>query len=256
MKCNFCGANLTLKDETCPYCGHPNEAAKEHIEAMRRYKQDYAEVREEVYETTHRFAAKSALSIFIVVLVILNVCAVIFLNSGWDIYKAVRHSRFESNKADYLKTMDTYLANGDYLEFFEFCDSHDFYNEPEFDAYKLYHHVIYSYYYTAQSLDRYLVLRYETSENAGEPADYDIEYRDSQLSTTARRISEFFEEYNNPNSWYLEYAPADYAEVCKDIENHFRILILSQFDITDEQWNSFGDLSPAGIEKCLKGGAQ
>lgn len=256
MKCNYCGANLTLKDETCPYCGHPNEAAKEHIETMRRYQQDYAEVREEVYETTHRFAAKSALSILIVVLVILNVCAAIFLNSGWDIYKAVRHSRFESNKTDYLKTMDTCLADGDYLEFFDFCNSHDFYSEPEFEAYKLYYNVIDSYYYASQNLDRYLVQCFEIEENASEPAEYDVDYKNTLLSSTARYISEFFETYNNPKNWYLQGAPADYAQVCEDIKNHFRILIMSQFDISDEQWNSFGDLSPAGIEKCLKGDAQ
>ena len=34
MKCPFCGANLSLEDEKCPYCGTPNPEGCRHQENL------------------------------------------------------------------------------------------------------------------------------------------------------------------------------------------------------------------------------
>lgn len=51
MKCDFCGANLTIDDEVCPYCHTPNTHYVKHREDMHRYEQDYQSTKTEVYET-------------------------------------------------------------------------------------------------------------------------------------------------------------------------------------------------------------
>ena len=59
MKCDFCGANLTIDDEVCPYCHTPNTHYVKHREDMHRYEQDYQSTKTEVYETAGKTSKKA-----------------------------------------------------------------------------------------------------------------------------------------------------------------------------------------------------
>ena len=41
MKCTFCGAPLTLKDEKCPYCGSQNPDILKHRSDMKHYQSEF-----------------------------------------------------------------------------------------------------------------------------------------------------------------------------------------------------------------------
>lgn len=41
MKCPFCGANLSLEDEKCPYCGTPNPEGCRHQENLHHYQAEF-----------------------------------------------------------------------------------------------------------------------------------------------------------------------------------------------------------------------
>ena len=37
MRCEYCGGNISLEAEECPYCGAPNKHAKQHAKDMKKY---------------------------------------------------------------------------------------------------------------------------------------------------------------------------------------------------------------------------
>lgn len=59
MKCKYCGADLTMEDEVCPFCHNPNPYYVKHREDMHRYEQDYQETKSDVYETAGKTSRKA-----------------------------------------------------------------------------------------------------------------------------------------------------------------------------------------------------
>ncbi len=47
MKCQYCGNNLQIEDEVCPYCGKPNPEAAGQREALRSVREEYEQTRSE-----------------------------------------------------------------------------------------------------------------------------------------------------------------------------------------------------------------
>lgn len=46
MKCQYCGGNLNLQDENCPFCGRFNEQAAEYTKSMKDIKEEYGKTAE------------------------------------------------------------------------------------------------------------------------------------------------------------------------------------------------------------------
>ena len=59
VKCKYCGADLTMEDEVCPFCHNPNPYYVKHREDMHRYEQDYQETKSDVYETAGKTSRKA-----------------------------------------------------------------------------------------------------------------------------------------------------------------------------------------------------
>ena len=89
MKCPFCGANLSLEDEKCPYCGTPNPEGCRHQENLHHYQAEFEKTKQDVYTTSKRFAHLSVKTTIIAILILLNIAAIILNSRSWDIYRAV-----------------------------------------------------------------------------------------------------------------------------------------------------------------------
>ena len=48
MKCKYCGSNLGIEDEVCPYCGKLNEEAAGHQAVMETYREEFEKTKTEV----------------------------------------------------------------------------------------------------------------------------------------------------------------------------------------------------------------
>lgn len=48
MKCQYCGSNLGIEDEVCPYCGKVNEQAASHQAVMKEYRDEYEKTKTDV----------------------------------------------------------------------------------------------------------------------------------------------------------------------------------------------------------------
>lgn len=121
MKCEYCGGSLSLEDEYCPHCGQPNKHAKQHIKDMRRFQGEFEDTRNYVYEKTKTYTEMTVRVIIIAVLIILIVVTSIARVRSWKIVDSLREGSAAMHYAGYSKVMDQYLAEEDYVDFYQYC---------------------------------------------------------------------------------------------------------------------------------------
>ena len=98
MKCNYCGADLTMEDEVCPFCHNPNPYYVKHREDMHRYEQDYQETKSDVYDT--------------------NI---------WTVERMIQRHKIRNNISTHLAKLDQYLAEEDWASFTDYIDMNQLY---------------------------------------------------------------------------------------------------------------------------------
>ena len=122
MKCEYCNGNLSLEDEYCPHCGQPNKHARKHIDDMRKYQGEFEDTKRYVREKTTGY---TEITVRVVILSILIVLTLVFYAVGsnsWEIRREIRKSSAKRHYAEYSQIMDEYLAEGDFLKFYSFCE--------------------------------------------------------------------------------------------------------------------------------------
>ena len=124
MKCKYCGGNLTLEQAYCPHCGRPNEEAAQHVKDMEHYKSNFEDTKSDVYEVAEKNTEIMSHMIIITVLVIL--CVVVFVVSArsWSIHRGLLQFDAGIRQSSYMKQMEQYLEDEDYIGLSAFCDRH------------------------------------------------------------------------------------------------------------------------------------
>lgn len=125
MKCDFCGASLSLEDENCPHCGQPNAHAKQHIEDMRRYQGEFEKTKQYVYDKTKVYTQVTVRMIILAVLVILSVALYILGDNAYSLRRDWTRSRADKKYDEYSHIMDDYLSEEDFRAFSSFCEAHE-----------------------------------------------------------------------------------------------------------------------------------
>ncbi|MGN0156099.1 MAG: hypothetical protein ACI39N_02540, partial [Lachnospiraceae bacterium] len=80
MKCKYCGANLAIEDEKCPFCGKPNPFMTKHRSEMKRFTKEFEKTKSEVIEKSNRFNSWTIRVTVIAVLVALNVTVLLMFS--------------------------------------------------------------------------------------------------------------------------------------------------------------------------------
>lgn len=140
MRCEFCGGKLTLEDEVCPYCGRENEDAKQHIQAMKQYEQEFHATRRDVYTATKTYSEVVVRLIILAVLVILLVGVAVVNHNIYSIHRGIAVKKAEASFAQYSQIMDDYIEQHDYLGLNDFCEEK--YIRPYNDTYGGYSTII------------------------------------------------------------------------------------------------------------------
>ena len=92
MKCPNCGANLTIDDEVCSFCGMENPYAEKHREEMRQFKTDYNRTKSQVLEKTQNHSRFVVKVMLIAIMVVINL--LVLLNSLHILKKILRKSSY------------------------------------------------------------------------------------------------------------------------------------------------------------------
>lgn len=234
MKCQYCGGNLSLEAEKCPYCGKINIHAQQHIKDMRDYQGAFADTQSNVYRVARNHSGITVRAVLISVLLLLIVVVIFFHAQMYSIKYDLRESEANRKAKQYKELLEEYLEEENYQAFFYFCNA---YNISGYgDAYEEYRPVInvvreYSYLY------RY-VMELKTAQR---------EYMyDSSLESIGRTLDSFY-EYMDEESYYFGEA-ADNAktrEILQAIEEKAEDLLIVYCGLTEEEAASLKELSSA-----------
>ena len=97
MKCKYCGADLTMEDEVCPFCHNPNPYYVKHREDMHRYEQDYQETKSDVYETAGKTSRKATQIAILAVLGGLFLGTVVLNTNIWTVERMIQRHKIRNN---------------------------------------------------------------------------------------------------------------------------------------------------------------
>lgn len=137
MKCKYCGGNLGLEDELCPYCGRVNELAHQHVQDMKQYSGEFAETKKDVYKTTRRFSGVAVRMIILTALII-AIAVMFFLTcNAYSLARDAKERDAKRNADVYIQKLDEMLVTGDYRGVANFAEAHciNFWIQ-EYDSYE------------------------------------------------------------------------------------------------------------------------
>lgn len=243
MKCPFCGSPMGLEDEFCSFCGQRNTLAQKHQADMRHYQNEFTKTQQEVYTKTRRFASLTIPMIILFVLLLLNIGAIIFTRSSWDIGSSFLEHKIEKNADEHRSQLEACLEAGDYYGFSAYYNTNSLYMVDEFREYQA----------VVSAADSYFRI-YETLLNTSEYGNY---YLDPEnLASTARSLTYCMEEiFDLEHSYSYDkelYLSDDKMAVIHTIQDQTKAILIAYGGLTPEEAEDLPDLSASKQQKLLE----
>lgn len=241
MKCKYCGGNLTLEQAYCPHCGRPNEEAEQHVKDMEHYKSNFEDTKSDVYEVAQKNTEIMSHTVIITVLVILCVIVFVIATHSWSIHRICLQWDAEIRQSSYLKQMEQYLEDEDYIRFSAFCDRHYIRAYSSDDSYEDYYLLVeasWDYRYIYETLMKAATT---SSDSAG------------RLSSLYGDISNYYERLEKilhpVDNEYMEKQYQELPEEKKEdilrMEANVKMLLQTYFGMTPEEAENFDTMSNA-----------
>ncbi len=232
MKCHSCGNELHMEEERCPYCGAENLYYKKHRFAMKKYRKDFDEVKEDVYKKTGFFTGFTVRITIIAVLVAVNIGMLFLCRNIWSIEQHIKIRELERNRAKYVKVMDELEAEGKFYELSVYYDENSLYYGDVFDEYESVTRMCS--YYTSIYRDLLLLYRgqeetYITTEELITRLCENIEY---MYKCSVQK------EYENPERFSEQHKAA-----MEKIKEEVECMLVAYANLTPEQAEGFEGLS-------------
>lgn len=242
MKCPHCGSPLGLEDEFCSFCGQPNKLARKHQADMRRYRQEFTRTQQNVYLKTRRFASLTIPIIIICVLILLNVGAVVFVQSSWSIGSDLEKKEIRRHLSEHRENLEFYLTSGDYCGFASYYNSNSLYLMDDFEEYDV---IIYA----AEGYFSIFRILLNTSI-------YGNFYLDEEnIPTTARSMSQNLDNIFNAEEYY-SYREEKLTETNQkylyDIQEQAKALLITYCGLSPEEVDALPDMSSAKQQEVLE----
>lgn len=84
---------------------------------MKHYHKEFKETQEKVYKKTNHFAHMTSFFVILFVLLILNLAAVVFTSSSWNIGHSILKKNLSVHLEEHKENLETFLQNEDYCGF-------------------------------------------------------------------------------------------------------------------------------------------
>lgn len=244
MKCPYCGSPMGLEDEFCSFCGKPNEFAKKHQADMKHYHKEFQETQAKVFKKSNHFAKMTGVLVVLFVLLILNIAAVIFTASSWDIAHSILQKNLYSHREEHQENLNTYLQNEDYCGFSGYFNRNSLYSLDEFQEYDAVVYVADSYF----SLFRKLANPLDES--------YGYAFDDENLPHTVRSITDNLDSIFNvePNFQYRKdlCLTEDKMAIIQKIQNQATAILSTYGGLTPEEAKELPNLSATKQQEILE----
>lgn len=243
MKCPYCGSPIDLEDEFCSFCGQRNTLAQKHQTDMRHYKNEFTKTQQEVYKKTRHFASLTVPIIILFVLLVLNIGAVIFARSSWDIGKYMLEHKIQKNADEHREQLETYIKAGDYYGFSAYYNTNSLYMADEFREYNA----------VVSAADSYFRI-YEILLNTSEYGNYHLDQEN--ISSTVRSITycltEIFDVEHNYSYNKELYLADDKMAVIYTIQDQTKAILAAYGGLTLEEAENLPNLSATRQQELLE----
>ncbi len=188
MKCEFCGSNLQIEDEICPYCGKPNPHYIKHRQDMQAFQTDYQSTKQEVLAHVSKLNQRTVHITIIAVLVALCAAALALCFLGDKIRDARTEREIARNKAVYEAQIKSYMEDVDPIRLSEYSRKNQLTYSDQMDEYNkifsISSYYQYFYEYTMELMTEGIHEKYETldekCESLARYAGYIYENRQRQ----------------------------------------------------------------------------
>lgn len=243
MKCEYCGANLTIDDEVCSFCGSANPFAVKHRKEMHHFTREFnktkaAVLRESKHQT--KWAAKITL---IAVMLATNLLLWFCIGNSYDIERFFGARKVNAEYLTHKKVMDEYEANRDFIALNYYYNNNNLYYSDKFEEYRAVSDTCsqYSYIY------RYIMDIVTKEETEYSTYEKQVEYISDQLDYLYRASvkSTYADE--------KQYMPV-HQECMDDAVAQIEMLIQTYLGVSDEDIAGFRDMSKARRQIIMEEG--
>lgn len=240
MKCEKCGASLSLDIKNCPYCGMLNKAAKRHISDMDKYEREFKNTRWQVIQNSRWFSKYMALLLAIVLVIIANVVIVTFRYSkAYSIrwYKMENYNK--THNEENQKQIADLLERGEYWKVYFLYQSYNRLYENNFTKWMHFYDAAYA----QQKI--YDAIMYSKSEN--EENSY---MKSSWVSDVSRALYNFYESFRG-TYYYYDGIEEDTTVYLNDMRSEIEDFLYVYFNCTLEDVEKIASSDEAQIASIL-----
>lgn len=245
MKCNFCGANINIKDEFCPHCGMKKAQFEAHRKDMNRYHKEFEDTKETVVKENITYSSLTARIAVCAVLATVFILLLFANHSSYELSRIIKIAQIKANQSEHLKALSDYEKNDQFLEFSYYFNQNDLYYATDrsgsaFNEYELLDH--FGNYY-ASIIEYILTLHSTDPENSSANTNDEINY-----------LVEYYEYFQNDYKQYIT-DPSDYSYYSDDCykEEHLKsyeqmateldAMLAYYFKLDQNEIDSFPDLT-------------
>ena len=245
MKCQYCGANLTIDDEVCSFCGSANAFATKHRKEMHRFTREFNRTKSDVLTKSRDHSKWVAKITLIAVLVALNLLVLFAVGNSYEIEEFIVARKAESNYFLHKAKLDEYEENRQYIAFTDYFSQNQLYYSDMFDEYRAVSDVCGQY----ASIYRYM-MEIVTQE------DTDYYTHEQRLEYIADQI-EYVYMYSEKDDYDREEQYTEEHQACMDdAVAQVEALIQTYFGVSDEDMSGFRELSKARRQILMEEGLE
>lgn len=236
MKCESCGAALSLEVKFCPYCGKENVAAKKHVSDMAYYQGAFEETKKNVYEKTNTYTHNTVKIAVVAVLAIVWVGTLILAASGYNMREAIQDAKNASNYKQIEEQIWDYLENEEYYALAIYCYENDINTyDSKFESFEPILRLTNQYQYVYESLLGILT-----------PSQYDLEYQDRNVGYLSDYIDSFYKCYNDDwedMNYDNRYDMSIMQPEMDKVEQKLQVLLRATVGLTEEEASKLADMT-------------
>lgn len=244
MKCPNCGANLTIDDEVCSFCGIESPYAEKHREEMRTFTRDFNRTKSQVLEKTQshsRFVVKIML---IAIMIILNLVMWLAAANTYEVERFIRSQRVNSKYQVHKAELDKLEAERDFIGFAVYHSENQLYYSDLFNEYDAAYNVASNYMILYQ-----YIMELVTSD------DEDSYYTPEKRVEMITQQLEYLYEYSKPREYsdMTEYSAVHQAFM-DDMVQQVEDLIQTYLNVPADKIEEFRELSSARKQIMIEEG--